>query len=171
LLRVRVVLDTVPIGSLRFTLEAIATTQPRDAITMRGDGARRYVRAFLSYATPDRAEVMKRAQALRLVGLDFFQDVLSLEPGQRWERQLYREIDTCDLFLLFWSSNAAKSEWVLREAQYALDRQTKSGDDTPDITPVVLEGPPVPPPPEALKHLHFNDYFRYFIAGAEDTPP
>jgi hypothetical protein len=169
LLRVRVVLDGVPIGSLCFTLEATATSQSSD-ITIRGDRARRYTRAFLSYASPDRAEVLKRAQALRLAGLDFFQDVLSLEPGQRWERQLYREIDRCDLFLLFWSAHAASSEWVLREAQHALDRQGTSADDLPDITPVILEGPPIPSPPDALKHLHFNDYFRYFISGAEDRP-
>jgi len=62
--RVRIVLDNVPIGSLRFTLKVSATTPvgPR-SIGIRGDAAARYRRAFLSYATPDRPEVLKRAQA------------------------------------------------------------------------------------------------------------
>ncbi|MGY4650487.1 toll/interleukin-1 receptor domain-containing protein [Mycobacterium sp. URHB0021] len=66
----------------------------------------RYRRAFISYASADRKEVLKRTQMLPGAGIDFFHDILTLDPGQRWERQLYYEIDRCDLFLLFWSSAA-----------------------------------------------------------------
>ena len=58
---------------------------------------------------------MKRVQMLdRLhdrLHFKYFQDVLDLEPGERWERALYRHIDESDLFLLFWSSNAKQSVW------------------------------------------------------------
>jgi len=91
-----------------------------------------------------------------------------MEPGERWEQQLYKEIDLCDLFLLFWSNNAARSEWVLREAELAVARQNASPDEEPDITPIILEGPPVPQPiPDFLKHLQFNDYLAYLIAATE----
>jgi class 3 adenylate cyclase len=168
-LRVRILLDEVPIGSLRFALKMTATTpvDPR-SIGIRGDTAARYHRAFLSYATPDRPEVLKRAQTLRAAHIEFFQDFLSIEPGERWERQLYKEIDLCDLFLLFWSNNAARSEWVLREAGLAVARQNASPDEEPDITPIILEGPPVPQPiPDFLKHLQFNDYLAYLIGATE----
>jgi len=167
--KVRVSVDGVPVGALRFTLKVGASSNT--AVELRGDSARRYRHAFLSYASPDRAEVLKRAQGLKAAGLSFFQDVLSLEPGQRWERRLYEEIDRCDVFLLFWSSRAAASEWVIREAEYALARQSAS-QDAPDVTPVLLEGPPVPLPPDSLKAIHFNDALRYVIAGveAEDRP-
>ena len=69
--------------------------------------------------------------------------------------------------MLFWSSKAAKSEWVVREAEYALGRQKKSATDTPRITPIILEGPPVPLPPPALREIHFNDALRYVIAAVE----
>jgi class 3 adenylate cyclase len=168
-LRVRILLDDVPIGSLRFALKVSAHTpiDPR-GVTIRGDTAARYHRAFLSYATPDRPEVLKRAQALQAAHIEFFQDILSIEPGERWEQELYKEIDLCDLFLLFWSANAARSEWVLREAELAVARQSASPDEEPDITPIILEGPPVPQPiPDFLKHLQFNDYLVYLIAATE----
>lgn len=65
--------------------------------------------------------------------------------------------------MLFWSQKAKESTWVLKEVNYAIDR--KRGDDQapPEIYPVILEGPPVPTPPEGLGHLHFNDSLIYLI--------
>jgi hypothetical protein len=166
-LRCRLLVDNVPVGSLRFGLRVSeGAVEPK--VEMRGDSARRYRRAFLSYASADRTEVIKRVQGLRAAGIEFFQDVLSLEPGEQWEQRLYDEIDRCDVFLLFWSSNAAKSEWVARETDRALARQRGSTMDVPEITPIIIEGPPVAAPiPESLRHLHFNDYL---MLGAMSEP-
>ena len=78
--------------------------------------------------------MLKRAQGLRAGRIDFFQDLLSLDPGDQWAARLYQEIDRCDLFLLFWSSNAKQSQWVMKEVEYALARRKSSG-GIPDITP------------------------------------
>src|SRR5262249_39651365 len=120
--------------------------------------ARVHRKTFLSYASEDRVEVLKRAQILRAMNINFFQDVLNLSPGERWERRLYAEIDNCDLFLLFWSRHAQQSEWVIREAEYAL-----AAPGEPDIVPVPLEGPPPPLPPASLRDIHFNDPILYAI--------
>jgi hypothetical protein len=128
--------------------------------------APRYRRAFLSYASPDRAEVLKRAQALRAAGVDFFNDLLSLEPGERWEQRLYGEIDRCDVFLLFWSRAARESQWVRKEIEHARDAARVTGRPA-EILPIILEGPPPPPPPDALADLHFNDPLCYVIAAVE----
>jgi hypothetical protein len=120
--------------------------------------ARRYSRAFISYASKDRAEVLRRVQMLKSVGIDFFQDVLNLEPGDRWAQELYKHIDESDVLFLFWSTAAKESEWVAKEWQYALE---KKGDDF--IRPVGIEGPPIPAPPEPLRHLHFGDPILYFL--------
>jgi hypothetical protein len=124
---------------------------------------RRYRRAFISYASSDRNEVLKRAQMLEGAGIEFFQDLLTLKPGQRWERELYREIDRCDVFYLFWSTAAKKSTWVIKEVHYALDRRRGHEDAPPAIVPVIIEGPPPVPPPPELAHLHFNDRMIYFM--------
>ena len=100
---------------------------------------------------------------LNALRLSYFQDILSLDPGDRWEHQLYRHIDSADLFLLFWSSAARESEWVSKEVRYALARKG-SNDAPPEIMPVVIEEPWPPPPPE-LAHLHFGDHLLYIASS------
>lgn len=130
----------------------------------RGESARRYKHAFLSYASADRKEVLKRAQVLKAAGVSFFQDILSLDPGDRWEKEIFKNIDTCDLFLLFWSKSARDSDFVLKEAEYALALQAASEGEVPDIVPVIIEGPPVIVPPPSLGTIHFNDTISYLVA-------
>jgi serine/threonine protein kinase len=148
--------EGVPIGRVGFRV--VVTPQATIGPTVpHTDRQRRFERAFASYATPDRGEVLKRVQVLRAAGIECFQDVLDLEPGQRWERELYRQIDRADLFLLFWSRAAKNSEWVRREVDYALGRQRGGADADPEIRPVVIEGPPVELPWPDLAYLHFFD--------------
>ena len=168
---VRLWVGGVPIGELRFKI-AITAAARAGAATPAEVDARRYHRAFASYASPDRAEVLRRVQMLRRVGVEVFQDVLDLEPGQRWERELYRHIDECDVVLLFWSTAARDSVWVAREIDYAMARQRREriddgSPDMPAIEPLPIEGPPIPPPPDKLRHLHFNDALLYAIAGED----
>ncbi len=169
--RVTVWKDDAPVGRLLFRLPVVDRATPAtSAIEITGASARRYSRAFLSYASPDRVEVLKSAQTLKAARVSFFQDLLSLDPGERYERRLYTEIDRCDLFLLFWSSHALASQWVAAETDYALARHAGDDDAPPDIVPIVLEGPPVPLPPAKWKAINFNDYVRSVIAGEEAAP-
>jgi hypothetical protein len=158
---VRISVDGGLVGRLVFCLKADAVAGASLSVPA-GESARRYEHAFISYASADRKEVLKRAQVLKAAGVGFFQDILSLDPGTRWEREIYRNIDKCDLVLLFWSRAAKDSEWVIREAEYALERR---GDgDIPDVVPVILETPP-PLPPPSLASIHFNDRIHYLIAA------
>jgi hypothetical protein len=168
--RVLLLVDSVPVGSITFALKVSSELSRSSDTELRGDRARRYTYAFLSYASPDRAEVIKRAQGLRAGGTNFFNDLLSLDPGERWEQRLYQEIDRCDVFYLFWSSQAKESVWVMKETEYALARRASSQNGDPDIVPVIIEGPPPPVPPEALKGLHFNDCLMYVLAGIKARP-
>jgi hypothetical protein len=154
---------TVPVGDIKFIIdvtEPVRTAAPLMSEPI-GDAALRYGLVFVSYAWSDRAEVVRRVQMLDLLGIRYFQDILDLEPGERWEKQLYRRIDEADLFLLFWSRAARQSEWVRRETQYAI--RCKRGNELapPAIKPVVIEGPPPPKPWPELRGLHFNDKFVY----------
>ena len=103
-------------------------------------------------------------QLLRAVGIDCFQDVLELDPGDRWERRLYSSIEESDLFLLFWSMAVHDSEWVKRETLHALSVK-RSEADPPEIKPVVVERPPAEPWPEAA-HIHLDDRLLYFMGPA-----
>ena len=124
---------------------------------------KRYEYAFISYASPDRSEVLKRVQMLSRFHIDFFQDLLTLEPGERFEEAIYESIDRSDVFFLFWSTAARDSKSVMKEIRYALERKGLDAFAAPEIVPVIIEGPPPVPPPAELKDIHFNDRFIYFI--------
>jgi len=163
--RVAVYRDGTPIGHVRFKLEITAGDRPRIQSTPRplGDEAQRYSQAFLSYAMKDLNEVMKRVQMLARCHISFFQDILSLEPGERWERKLYEHIDHCDVFMLFWSTASKESKWVRQEVEYAVKRKETGDSAPPEIVPILLEGPPIPLPPPELSHIHFNDRLLYYM--------
>jgi|GEM_PF-2144657 len=118
--------------------------------------------AFVSYASVDRDRVLPRVQGIQKVdkGLKVFMDMLSLFSGQDWEQELWRVIPTSDVFYLFWSKNAKKSEWVEKEWRCAL--QTRGIDF---IDPVPLDSPDEVPPPPELASKHFNDWVLAFISG------
>jgi hypothetical protein len=132
---------------------------------MVGEAAHRYRRAFLSHSHDDRVKVLTYAQLLQATGITYFQDIASLRTMDDWEHRLHEAIDQCDLFLLFWTANAAHSEWVEQETRYALRRQAASVDEMPDIMPVFLE-PDAPRPPEWLKSRHFDSLLRLAMRGA-----
>ncbi len=155
--------DGVPAGHVKFKLEAMPQL-PAQAAQPAGHHARRYASAFVSYATRDRGEVLRRVQMLRALDIEYFHDVFSLQPGDRWERRIECGLDECDLFLLFWSSAARESAWVRREVEHVLRRKGgPEADGDPEIRPVMLEGPPVPEPWEELRSLHFNDQLLYVL--------
>jgi hypothetical protein len=160
--------EGVPLGHVKFTLEVAAAAVGR-AAEPQGIEARRYRFAFVSYASRDRDEVLRRVQMLSVAGVEYFQDVLDLEPGQVWSTKLEEAILKADVFLLFWSSRAKDSAWVRREVDFALAR--KAGDDLspPEIRPVIIEGPPVIPPWDDLAHLHFNDRVLYFMSRPREN--
>lgn len=163
--KVTVSQDSVPIGRISFTLKVVEQEEgAKQTPIPAGDNAWPYKYAFISYDSEDRDKVLARVQMLERFGMEYFQDVLKLDPGDRWEKELYKNIDRCDVFLLFWSQNAKNSEWVMREVEYALSRQGGNENAPPAIEPVIIEGPPIVPPPEKLAHLHFNDRLIYFFS-------
>jgi hypothetical protein len=161
----------VPIGNLRFKLDIVPRGEIEAAAERPSFPEQKFTRyryAFISYASEDRAEVLRRVQVLPLVRIDYFQDITSLDPGDRWAKELYKEIDKSDVFFLFWSRAARASEWVEKEVLYAIERKRGDEEAAPDIKPVMLEGPPPVEPPERLRSLHFNDKILYFIS-VEDS--
>lgn len=156
---VRVSVDGSLIGRVKFRISSDPDAVGKNV----GFGnLRRYEKPFVSYSTRDRKEVLKRVQMLQIMKSNFFMDLLSLDPGDRWKKKLYKHIDRCDLFLLFWSQAAKDSPWVLQEAEYALKRQQGNPNSEPDIVPVILEQEVLPPP--SLAQLNFNDRIHYLIS-------
>lgn len=158
--------DSVPIGHIKFKL-TIKITKDVPQSRPVGDDAKRYCLAFISYASADWDKVIARVQMLKTLSISYFQDALSLNPGDRWKKELYKHIDECDIFLLFWSRSARESKWVRREVNYALSRKHDDEFAPPEIKPVIIEGPPIVAPWPEMSHLHFNDALVYFMTKQE----
>ncbi len=153
-LRGRVYADNAVLTDLKLILQ-VGAVQPQNIICEKVQ----LRSAFISYASSDRAKVAARIQGILLArpDMDLFFDVESLRRGEHWESRLYQEIAKRDLFYLFWSQNAAASEWVQKELQYAMVQKTADY-----IEPIPLEGPESCPPPQCLLDKHFNDWtLRY----------
>lgn len=166
--KARVSVNGVPAASVFFRID-IVPLGTRSPHRPANESVHRFRKPFLSYAAEDRVAVLKVAQVLSALKMDYFQDIVNLSPGDRWEQKLYSQIQDCDLFMLFWSRHARQSDWVIMEAEFALKcRQESSGPyPCPEIVPVLLEGPPVPPPPDTLSEIHFNDPLRHIIFAEE----
>jgi serine/threonine protein kinase len=116
--------------------------------------------AFASYSSEDLEKVLSRIQGFQKIApkLKIYLDKAFLQSGQYWEEELLKIIRSSDIFYLFWSQNAAKSEWVKKEWQCAFNER---GLDFIDPVPLV-DPEQVPPPPE-LARKHFNDWVLAYM--------
>jgi hypothetical protein len=117
-----------------------------------------YQKAFCSYASKDRNLVVQRVQGMLKIApdMDFFLDVVKLRSGENWKDKLWHIIPQQDIFYLFWSKNAKKSEWVEKEWRCAL--KTKGLDF---IDPVPLSSKIITPPPELEAKHFYNGILRF----------
>ena len=158
---VRVSVDGKLAGAIKFRLSSDATASQPTSEPL-GDHARRYKYAFVSYASKDRKEVLKRVQMLEILKTKFFQDILSLDPGDRWEKTPTKTSIAATCSCCFGHRRQRDPQWVIKEAEYALAHQQKNRGGEPDLVPVVLEQNVLPPP--SLSAFHFNDRIQYLVS-------
>ncbi len=159
----RVFINDAQIGVLAFTRNV---TGPNKKPHSEGDRVRlkKHKRVFLSYSSKDRETVSAIATAYASAGVEHFWDRASLKSGEEWHPRLRREIDRADLFHVCWSRNAAKSEWVKKETEHALNRRRRNS-GKPDITVQMLDGPPWAKHPPELDSINFDDFVRAAVVG------
>ncbi len=146
-------------GIFRQALMMFSRTGPTPVTSLPAE-EERHRKAFASYASADRNEVISiiRGMEIQAPSLEVFIDVEKLRPGDDWEHKLMQVIPTYDVFYLFWSYPASKSEWVDKEWRYALKSRGENF-----IDPVPLDFPDNVPPPAELDSKHFNDKWLYFM--------
>lgn len=93
---------------------------------------------FISYSREDGGSVRPLVCLLQAAGVDVFVDFESVEYGKRWESELEDAIKNAGRIFVFWSENAAKSQYVKRE--YSLAIQIGSA----RVIPVPLDNTPLP---------------------------
>jgi len=157
LMMFRVEIADIPVAFVPLRLTISQGAQQRGAARVE---LRVATSAFASYSSKDSHEVLGRLSALSRwqPDLDIFMDCLDLIPNEAFKPMLRAEIVHRDLFLLFWSRNAAASSWVRWELATALE----TGDRYERIMPLPLEDPRIAPLPPEFADLHQRD--RYLVA-------
>ena len=142
-----------PVGRLSFNTEI--TQSLTDESTFVLGKAKSYKKAFISYSHADIKSAEMAASFLKGLGLDYFFDRQSLAPGAVFDEEIKRNIRESDLFILLWSENAAKSEYVEKEYLYALPLaypQEPREKATLEFLPYFIE--PHADAPEKLKSIY-----------------
>lgn len=149
--RAFIYLNGVQILKLAFTIHVLNNTSESTEMDQKQEIPRT---AFISYASHDRDRVMDMVRSIKIYNPQFdpFMDVLTLRAGQYWEQKLWKAIPEKDIFYLFWSIYAKRSDWVEKEWRCALETR---GLDF--IAPVPLTPPDIAPPPKELSAKHFGD--------------
>ena len=106
---------------------------------------------FISYSHRDSAIIDVCRATYEQHGVKVLVDHVDLRSGEDWRSGLEKLIGQADIFQLYWSKAASASEEVGKEWRLAL---TLSKTRNRFIRPLYWESP-MPPPPEALSHLHF----------------
>jgi hypothetical protein len=75
---------------------------------------------FVSYSTKDLKQVELLKEQLANTPVQLFIAENSVAPGESLSGKIQYAISTCDLFLLIWSKNAKKSDWVSQELGQAI---------------------------------------------------
>jgi len=92
---------------------------------------------FISYSSKDIAFADALQRALEVRGHSVWRDVRSIVGGEQWEPAILRAIKNADAFLLMISENSARSEWVRREIDRALEMFGQPG-KLQIVLPIVL---------------------------------
>ena len=107
-----------PIGEMQFVTKIVETPRSFHPEVY----TRKYNKIFISYAHQDESKVKFIAQTCKAVGIDYFFDRDYLKAGDIFPLEIEKYINSADLFILCWSKNAAKSDYVQKERNLALDR-------------------------------------------------
>ena len=110
--------NEIPVGEMRFITKIVESPRKLNSEII----AHKYNKVFISYAHKDEAKVKSFHEGLKLAGIEHFFDRAYLKTGDIFPQVIKDYINSADLFVLFWSENASKSEYVEKERTQALER-------------------------------------------------
>ena len=110
--------NSIPIGEMRFITKVIETPRQLNPEII----AHKYSKVFISYSHLDESKVKFLHEGLELGSVPHFFDRKYLKAGDVFPQVIQDYISSADLFILCWSENASKSEYVQKERLQALER-------------------------------------------------
>ena len=164
--KISLLVEGIEISTIHFSLEITNFLTQLTPVQSLPVDIRLPQSAFASYSKNDIMKVIARIQAMEIVApwLKVYIDFDGIRAGQYWKDELKKSISDTDIFYLFWSENAALSDWVKREWLCALNSK---GLDF--IHPVPLVNPDKVPPPPELSAKQFKDKWLCYIEGIDPS--
>lgn len=92
-------------------------------------------KAFLSHSSKDKDLVRK--VALQLGNKNCVLDEISFDPGRKTLEQIFSELDSSDIFVLFISNESLESTWVKKEINRA--KENLNNDYLERIIPIIID--------------------------------
>lgn len=111
-------INGAPMGEMRFITKIVNTPRQLNPEII----AHKYNKVFISYSHQDESKVKFLHEGLELGSVPHFFDRKYLKAGDVFPQVIQDYINTADLFILCWSENASKSEYVQKERLQALRR-------------------------------------------------
>lgn len=108
----------VPVGEMRFFTKIVEHPKHLNPEVI----AHKYNKVFISYSHQDESKVKFLHEGLELGAVPHFFDRKYLKAGDVFPKVIQDYINTADLFILCWSENASKSDYVQKERMQALKR-------------------------------------------------
>lgn len=110
--------NEVPVGEMRFITKIVEAPRKLNPEIQ----AHKYNKVFISYSHQDEPKVKFLHKGLEMGNVPHFFDRNDLKAGDVFPQVIQNYINSADLFILCWSENASKSEYVQKERQQALER-------------------------------------------------
>jgi hypothetical protein len=92
---------------------------------------------FISYSRKNKEFALQLAKELKAAGFCIWLDQLDIPTGVRWDDELEKALENCEIFMVILTPASIESENVKDEIGYAIDSQKH-------ILPVLLENAKVP---------------------------
>lgn len=108
----------IPVGEMRFITKIVDAPRQLNPEII----AHKYTKVFISYSHQDESKVKFLHEGLELGSVPHFFDRKYLKAGDVFPQVIKDYINSADLFILCWSENASKSEYVQKERLQALER-------------------------------------------------
>lgn len=113
---------------------------------------------FISYASEDQNKVRDLAFRLAYDGFDPWMDKIKLLPGQDWDLEIRKAIETCDVVIVCLSTALVKKRgYVQKEIRKVLDVADEFPEGEVFLIPLKLEECQVP---HTFKKWHWGDLFK-----------
>ena len=128
-------------------------------------------RTFLSYSRINESFALKLAKELKAANFPVFFDQLDIPTGARWDTELEKALDECEVFMVILTPSSINSENVKDEIGYAIDHGKR-------ILPVLLEESKIPLRLRRFQYVDFTtksfddgiESAKYLLRNLIDTP-